>query len=96
MLLRLPLRQLARAQRARLAIGHEENASRHWRRNTRASSVDTTTRARQASDWGRVRLEQALQSLIEVDMVLRSAGRVAPEAASVERLFIRLAMLRGR
>ena len=52
--------------------------------------------ARQASDWGRGRLEQALQSLIEVDMVLRSAGRVAPEAASVERLFIRLAMLRGR
>ena len=51
---------------------------------------------RQASDWGRVRLEQALQSLIEVDMVLRSAGRVAPEAASVERLFIRLAMPRGR
>ena len=51
---------------------------------------------RQATDWGRVRLEQALQGLVETDMSLRAAGRVAPEAATVERLFIRLAMLRGR
>jgi DNA polymerase-3 subunit delta len=51
---------------------------------------------RQATDWGRVRLESALQDLVEADMSLRAAGRVAPEAATVERLFIRLAMLRGR
>ena len=51
---------------------------------------------RQAGDWGRVRLEAAIQAVLEVDRSLRSAGRVAPERASVERLFIRLAMMRAR
>lgn len=52
--------------------------------------------ARQAGDWGRARLEKALQGLVETDMALRSAGQTAPDGATVERLFIRLAMQRGR
>lgn len=50
----------------------------------------------QAGRWGRARLEQALSLLMETDLALRSAGQTAPQAASVERLFIRLAMLAQR
>ena len=52
--------------------------------------------ATQAGDWGRGRLEKALQGLVETDLSLRSANQTAPDGATVERLFIRLAMLRGR
>lgn len=48
---------------------------------------------RQAQAWGRHRLETAAGLLLETDLMLRSAGQVAPQMALVERLFIRLAML---
>ncbi|MFV0359544.1 DNA polymerase III subunit delta [Tropicimonas sp.] len=51
--------------------------------------------ARQAESWGRDRLERALPLLLDTDLALRSAGQTAPQMALVERLFIRLAMLRG-
>lgn len=52
--------------------------------------------ARQASEWGMHRLEQALQMLLETDLSLRSAGQHGPALAIVERAFIRLAMLGRR
>ncbi|MBT9383991.1 DNA polymerase III subunit delta [Pseudooceanicola sp. CBS1P-1] len=48
---------------------------------------------RQARDWGAIRLEQALTVITDTDLVLRSAGRTAPEMALVERMLVRLAML---
>jgi DNA polymerase-3 subunit delta len=43
------------------------------------------------------RLETALAMVLETDLALRSAGQTAPQAALVERLFVRLAVLsRGR
>jgi DNA polymerase-3 subunit delta len=50
---------------------------------------------RQASNWGRGNLEQALGTITETDLTLRSAN-TAPERALVERMFIRLAMLGRR
>ena len=51
---------------------------------------------RQASTWGRFKLERALGTITDVDLTLRSAN-TAPDRALVERMFIRLAMLgRGR
>ncbi|SNT05592.1 DNA polymerase III subunit delta [Tropicimonas sediminicola] len=50
---------------------------------------------RQAQDWGMPRLERALPLLVDTDLALRSAGQTAPQMALVERLFIRLAMLRS-
>lgn len=50
---------------------------------------------RQAQDWGVTRLERALPLLVDTDLALRSAGQTAPQMALVERLFIRLAMLRS-
>ena len=47
---------------------------------------------RQARDWGRFKLEQALGMLIDTDLTLRSASR-APSMALVERALIRIAML---
>ncbi|MFQ6547078.1 DNA polymerase III subunit delta [Aestuariibius sp. 2305UL40-4] len=47
---------------------------------------------RQASTWGRPRLEKALQILIDTDLQLRSTSR-APAAALMERALIRIAML---
>lgn len=52
--------------------------------------------ARQASQWGMYRLEQALQLLVQTDLSLRSAGQHGPALAIVERCFIRLAMLGRR
>ena len=51
---------------------------------------------RQAQGWGAAKLEQALSILLETDLTLRSAGRVAPDMALVERALIRLAMLARR
>ncbi|MEM6741737.1 MAG: DNA polymerase III subunit delta [Pseudomonadota bacterium] len=51
---------------------------------------------RQASTWGRARLETALAILMETDLALRSSGQTAPQFALVERLFIRLAILARR
>lgn len=48
---------------------------------------------RQASQWGRDRLEQGLTALLDLDLALRSGGQTAPPAALVERLFVRLATL---
>lgn len=50
---------------------------------------------RQASGWGRDRLERAVSLLIETDLQLRSASR-APAQALVERALIRLAMMARR
>ncbi|MEL6685306.1 MAG: DNA polymerase III subunit delta, partial [Pseudomonadota bacterium] len=50
---------------------------------------------RQASHWGRDRLERALTALTDVDLQLRSAN-TAPPHALMERVLIRLAMLAGR
>ncbi|MEM1428039.1 MAG: DNA polymerase III subunit delta [Pseudomonadota bacterium] len=52
--------------------------------------------AAQASRWGRAKLETALTILMDTDLDLRSAAQTAPQAALVERLFIRLAMLAQR
>ena len=49
----------------------------------------------QASAWGRVNLEAALDAITEADLTLRSA-HTAPDRALVERMFIRLAMLGRR
>ena len=48
---------------------------------------------RQASSWGRPRLERALTVLTDTDLALRSAGQTAPQAALMERALIRLAMM---
>lgn len=51
----------------------------------------------QARTWGATRLETALAMVLETDLALRSANQTAPQAALVERLFVRLAILsRGR
>lgn len=50
---------------------------------------------RQASRWGRDRLETALTVLTDTDLQLRSAS-TAPQRALVERALIRLSMLAGR
>ena len=50
---------------------------------------------RQAGNWGRVNLEEALTTITEADLTLRSAS-TAPDRALVERMFIRLAMLGRR
>lgn len=49
---------------------------------------------RQAQGWRTARLERALGMLVESDLALRSAGQTAPQMALVERLCIRLAMLK--
>ena len=51
---------------------------------------------RQASHWGRPRLERALATLTETDLALRSAGHTAPPAEVMERALIRLAMMGRR
>ena len=50
---------------------------------------------RQAGNWGRINLEDALGTITEADLTLRSAN-TAPDRALVERMFIRLAMLGRR
>lgn len=50
---------------------------------------------RQASHWGRDRLEKALTALTDVDLQLRSAS-AAPPNALMERALIRLAMMARR
>ena len=50
---------------------------------------------RQASHWGRDRLERALTALTDVDLQLRSADS-APQNALMERTLIRLAMMARR
>ena len=50
---------------------------------------------RQASQWGRDRLERALTALTDVDLQLRSAN-TAPQGALLERTLIRLAMMARR
>jgi DNA polymerase-3 subunit delta len=50
---------------------------------------------RQASHWGRDRLERALTALTDVDLQLRSAN-TAPQNALMERTLIRLAMMARR
>lgn len=50
---------------------------------------------RQASQWGRDRLERALMALTDVDLQLRSADS-APQNALMERTLIRLAMMARR
>ena len=50
---------------------------------------------RQAGNWGRINLEDALTTITEADLTLRSAS-TAPDRALVERMFIRLAMLGRR
>lgn len=50
---------------------------------------------RQAGNWGRVNLEDALGAITEADLTLRSTS-TAPDRALVERMFIRLAMLGRR
>lgn len=50
---------------------------------------------RQASQWGRDRLERALMALTDVDLQLRSANS-APQNALMERTLIRLAMMARR
>lgn len=50
---------------------------------------------RQASHWGRDRLERALTALTDVDLQLRSSGS-APQNALMERALIRLAMMARR
>ena len=50
---------------------------------------------RQASDWGRPRLEQAIGVLTDTDLTLRSSSK-APPSAVMERCLIRLAMMARR
>ena len=50
---------------------------------------------RQASHWGRARLEQALTTLTDTDLTIRSSSQ-APQAALMERTLIRLAMMGRR
>ena len=50
---------------------------------------------RQASNWGRDRLEQALMLLTDTDLQLRSSSRT-PQHALVERALIRLALMARR
>ena len=50
---------------------------------------------RQAQNWGVDRLEQALSTLIETDLTLRSASK-SPQMALIERTMIRLAIMGKR
>ena len=50
---------------------------------------------RQASNWGRDRLERALTALTDTDLQMRSAG-ATPDRALMERALIRLAMMARR
>lgn len=50
---------------------------------------------RQASNWGRDRLERALTALTDTDLQMRSSG-AAPDRALMERVLIRLAMMARR
>lgn len=50
---------------------------------------------RQASAWGRDRLEKALTALTDTDLQMRSAG-ATPDQALMERALIRLAMMARR
>jgi DNA polymerase-3 subunit delta len=50
---------------------------------------------RQASNWGRDRLERALTALTDTDLQMRSAGQT-PDHALMERALIRLAMMARR
>ncbi len=50
---------------------------------------------RQASTWGRDRLEKALTALTDTDLQMRSAG-ATPDQALMERALIRLAMMARR
>ena len=50
---------------------------------------------RQASNWGRDRLEKALTTLTDTDLQMRSAG-ASPDKALMERALIRLAMMARR
>lgn len=50
---------------------------------------------RQASAWGRIKLERALSLLTETDLTLRSSAK-APTLAVMERALIRLAMMAQR
>ena len=50
---------------------------------------------RQASNWGRDRLERALTALTDTDLQMRSAG-ATPDHALMERALIRLAMMASR
>ena len=51
--------------------------------------------SRQASQWGRDRLERAITALTETDLQMRSASN-APTHALMERVLIRLAMMARR
>lgn len=51
--------------------------------------------ARQCSQWGRDRVERALETLMETDLTLRSSS-AAPANAVMERALIRLAMMARR
>jgi DNA polymerase-3 subunit delta len=48
---------------------------------------------RQASDWGRDRLETAIGLLLDTDLTLRSSSR-APTMALLERALLRIALTR--
>ncbi len=50
---------------------------------------------RQAQSWSVARLEAALRTLMDTDLMLRS-GRPVPAFAAVERAFIRVSMMRPR
>ncbi|MFT4701145.1 MAG: DNA polymerase-3 subunit delta [bacterium] len=50
---------------------------------------------RQASNWGRDRLERALTALTDTDLQMRSSG-ATPDRALMERALIRLAMMARR
>lgn len=51
---------------------------------------------RQAANWGRDRLEDALSALVDTDLALRSGGVTAPQTAMIERTLMRLCFLAGR
>ena len=51
---------------------------------------------KQAGAWGVARLEQAIGTLVDTDLQLRSAGQRAPQMALVERALVRIARLGAR
>lgn len=51
---------------------------------------------RQAGQWGRARLEDALATLLDTDLALRSGGATAPQGAMIERALMRLSFLARR
>ena len=63
--------------------------------DARASAMGDAMTA-QARQWGARRLEQAMTLLMDTDLALRSAGQTAPQAALVERAFIRLSVMARR